>query len=186
MAGGLTSGSSLATDRPGGPSGNELTTSTSAAFGGSGGSSQLSPGTAAATCTTNAQTNGANATGFGGGGGGGVASGSGTSASGGNGSSGSATIIYYGFQSATASAVGEATQAQEEAGVLGTVYTSPRNQQWHYSALKVEGYIAADGSILQGYNIASCTRSSTGVYVITFTNAMASTSYAAVATPDQT
>ncbi len=184
MAGGGVTGGD--TSRPGGPSGNELTTSTSAAFGGSGGDSQLSPGTAAAVATTNSQTNGANAAGFGGGGGGGVVSGTGTSASGGNGSSGSTTIIWYGFQSATASAVGEATQAQQEAGVLGTVYVSPRNQQWHYSALKVEGYIAADGTVLQGYNIASCTRSSEGVYVITFSASMASTSYAAVATPDET
>jgi hypothetical protein len=183
---GATATTSSGSYRVGDASGTELTTTTSAAFGGHGGGCFSSPPTSASTCGTNSQANGPNGTGPGGGGGGGVVSGTGTSASGGNGGSGSATITYYGFLSATASAIGEATQAQEEAGILGTVYTSPRNQQWHYSALKVEGYIAADGTILQGYNIASVSHSGTGTYVITFTNAMASTSYAAVATPDQT
>lgn len=177
MAGGTVSGSSLSSQRPGGASGADLTTSTSAAFGGHGGDSRLSPGTAPATCGTDSQADGPDATGYGGGGGGGVASGSGTSASGGDGSSGSATIVWYGFAAPETGATNEATQAQQEAGILGTVYVSPRVQRYHDSAAKAVAVVAADGTLEFGYNIASVDKGGSGQYTINFTTAFATTSY---------
>lgn len=182
MTGGSVTGGDVS--RPGGASGAQITTTASVVSSGSGGTSQLSPGAAAVVVTTNTSAAGITAVGFGGGGSGAAAAGTGIARAGGNGAPGTAIVTYYGYSSANSGASGEATQAQEEAGVLGTVYTSPRVQKYSDSAAKVVAVVAADGTLEFGYNVDNVVKNSTGDYTITFINAFTTTSYGAMVTLD--
>lgn len=74
-----------------------------------------------------------------------------------------------------------AAKADQIAATSTTVAVVPAVQQNHPSAAKAWGLIAAGSgtpSITAGYNIASVTRTSTGIYVVNFTTAFTSASYA--------
>ena len=78
-------------------------------------------------------------------------------------------------------ALSAATQAQQESGILTTVYVSPARQQYHPSAPKAWGAMRYDGGGFQGsYNAASITDSGTGQLSFVATNAFSSASTYAV------
>jgi hypothetical protein len=86
---------------------------------------------------------------------------------------------------APASATAAASQAEMEAGTSTTTYASPGRMQNHPGVAKAWGNIAANGTINASYNVASVVVSgttSTYIYDVTLTNAMASANYAILVT----
>lgn len=78
----------------------------------------------------------------------------------------------------------EASQVDQEAATNGTNYVSPRRQHFHPSAVKAWVKVNAAGTILKSYNVSSVSVGS-GSVTVTFTNALDSADYAAVASPLQ-
>lgn len=88
-----------------------------------------------------------------------------------------------GAYSTPASGPSSATQAQQEAGVSTTVYTSPGTQQFHPSAAKVWGSVNATLSALTfGHNISSITDQGTGGIKYSYTTAFSATNYPVIGT----
>jgi hypothetical protein len=83
-----------------------------------------------------------------------------------------------------------ATAAQVSAAVTLVPYVSPGRMQNHPGVSKAWAYFngTATGTVtaLASYNIASIVRGGTGTYSIVFSTAMASTAWAALATPSVT
>lgn len=99
-----------------------------------------------------------------------------------------ATATYYRFiasgwraEIATNSTLGTvilATQADQEAGSLTYAAVASGTQHYHPSAAKAWLLMLGNGTIAASYGIASSTRSSLGVYVVTLTTAFSSTNFA--------
>lgn len=78
-----------------------------------------------------------------------------------------------------------ATQAEQHTATATTKYVTPAKQQDHPSAVKAWArYTQSAGtySLGEGYNIASITHTSAGRVTITYTNALSSSTYAAIVT----
>jgi hypothetical protein len=69
-----------------------------------------------------------------------------------------------------------------EAATSTTTVVTPGRQHYHPGMAKAWVQFNSSGTIQASYNVASVTPGATGFYTVTFTNAMSSTSYAAVAT----
>ncbi len=76
-----------------------------------------------------------------------------------------------------------AVQSEMEAATDVARAVVPGRQHFHPVVAKAQGKVNSSGTqVGVGYNIASTTRTSTGVFTITMTNAMASTDYGVIAT----
>ena len=106
-----------------------------------------------------------------------------------SGAVGSATVASrrdHAHAMAASDAVSAATQAEQEAGSSTTAFTTPGRQQFHPSAVKAWAFIAGDGSLSSpDYNVASSTKTGTGVFAITWDVDMTGTVYACGATVAQ-
>lgn len=74
-----------------------------------------------------------------------------------------------------------ATQAQQEAGSDGSVYTSPARQHFHPSAAKCWGYVtvsAGTPTLQNGYNLTSITDTATGRLTVTINTDFSSANWA--------
>lgn len=82
-------------------------------------------------------------------------------------------------------AIVAATQAQQETGTSTAVYVSPGRQQFHQSAAKAFAVVTQGGGVYalqsSSYNIASISKTGTGVVEVNFTTAFSSVNYAPVA-----
>lgn len=87
------------------------------------------------------------------------------------------------FQNLPAGVVA-ATQAQQEAASVTTVYNSPGRQQFHPSATKAWVYSSSTGTVLAGYNVASITHGGTGDFTVNFTTSFSSTNMACATSMD--
>ncbi len=85
----------------------------------------------------------------------------------------------------TAFVIGQsATQANQETATSTTLFVSPGRQQFHPSSPKAwVAFAGATGTISASYNVSGVVRSSTGIYVVSFTTAFSSVSYCAIVTP---
>lgn len=69
-----------------------------------------------------------------------------------------------------------ASKSDQQTGTSNTVAVTPLHQQDHDSAVKASvNFVGATGVINSSFNVTSVTRSATGVYLINFTTAFAST-----------
>lgn len=82
-----------------------------------------------------------------------------------------------------------ATKTDQQTGTSTTTVVTPAQQQSHDSAAKAWGVItqsAGTYTLAASYGVASISKTSTGIIVVTLSTAMASTTYAVVAMPTQT
>jgi hypothetical protein len=78
-------------------------------------------------------------------------------------------------------AVNAASKSDQQTGTSAVVAVTPAHQQDHDSAEKAWAYCTVSGGVVtlqQGYNIASVSRTSAGVFLVNFTTAFANTNYA--------
>ena len=83
-------------------------------------------------------------------------------------------------------ALGIATQAQQETGTSNVVFVTPGRQQYHQSAAKAwcEGSFA--GTASASYNVASVTDGGTGIATVNFTTSFSSANFCAVVSTQST
>jgi hypothetical protein len=77
-------------------------------------------------------------------------------------------------------ALGIATQAQQETATSVVVNVTPGRQQYHPSAAKAWCLFDGTGAIAASYNVSGVVKNSTGSYTISFTVAFSSANYAMV------
>lgn len=95
----------------------------------------------------------------------------------------SSSALSVGAASDTATGVIEiAVQSEMETGTSTTLAVTPGRQHFHPGHPKAWGRVASTGSLVSGdYNVASASKTGTGVYQITLSTAMADTNYLVVA-----
>lgn len=76
--------------------------------------------------------------------------------------------------------VSVATKSDQQTGTSATAAVTPAQQQSHASAAKAWVYFNSTRTILANYNIASVTKSSTGIFDVVFTVPFARANYAAI------
>lgn len=94
---------------------------------------------------------------------------------------GSGLAFSGGSLSQTTATPVAASQAEQEAGSLTSVYTTPGRQHFHPSAAKAWVNCDNAGAVTASYNVSSVTDVAAGRAQANFTNNMSSASYAAVA-----
>jgi hypothetical protein len=78
-----------------------------------------------------------------------------------------------------------AAQSDQETGTSTVKVVSPGRQHFHKSACKAWARVTVSGStpvLTEGYNFASVTDNGAGITIVTFTTALSSANYAAIAT----
>lgn len=76
-----------------------------------------------------------------------------------------------------------ASKSDQQTGTSTTLAVTPSQQQSHDSAAKAwVSFTGSTGAILASYNVASVSRSGTGQFTVTYTNAFSSANYAASVT----
>lgn len=83
----------------------------------------------------------------------------------------------------TALGLAYAAQSDQETGTSTTTVVAPGTQQYHPGHPKAQGRVASDGSTAgTAFNVASTSKTSTGLYRVTMSNALSSGNYGVIAT----